>query len=166
MSNVSLKSKNQLMVEQFMLTSIAKFGEKQNKQDVPILPVIPSLEIRKLRARLILEEAIETIKALGFSVKVTPGFIIDRFDFIDQYVPELEHIADGVADIEVVTLGTASACGLAIQPIFEAVCDNNMDKYGPGCTIDNGGKIIKPPNHKKVDIITLLKQQGWSGING
>ncbi len=38
-------------------------------QDTPDEPIFPSLEIRKLRATLILEEAMETIYALGFCVQ-------------------------------------------------------------------------------------------------
>ena len=38
------------------------------KQDCPLKPTEPTEKVAKLRATLILEEALETIKALGFDV--------------------------------------------------------------------------------------------------
>jgi len=43
-------------------------------QDTPKKPIEPSSEIRKLRAKLILEEALETISALGFEVYPDRGY--------------------------------------------------------------------------------------------
>jgi predicted HAD superfamily Cof-like phosphohydrolase len=45
------------------------------KQSVERRPVIPSVEIRRLRAKLIVEEAIETLLALGFKIQTkTDGY--------------------------------------------------------------------------------------------
>ncbi len=55
------QSSHQQRVEHFM---------RQARQPLPEEPSIPSEEIRRLRAKLILEEALETIKALGFCCRL------------------------------------------------------------------------------------------------
>jgi len=93
-------------------------------QEVRDVPTIPPLEERKLRAKLILEEALETIDALGFDV---------NYDIVwrDIHTPkenQLEKIADGIADSLVVQLGTAVACGIDIEPVFAEVMRSNDSK--------------------------------------
>lgn len=106
-----------------------KFG-----QEVKDKPVIPSLEVRKLRAKLILEEALETIKALGFSC-------VPQTDWREHLVSNnftLPDIADGIADSLVVLLGTAVACGIDIAPVFEEVMRSNHSKLW---TLDELNKV-------------------------
>lgn len=108
--------KEQIRVRDWM----TKFGQETHNNN----PTIPSFEIRKLRARLILEEALETCKALGVDVYTmySTGIIESSFK------PNLVEIADGIADSLVVQLGTAVACGIDIEPIFEAVMKSNDSK--------------------------------------
>lgn len=104
------------------------------RQEAPDKPTIPSIEIRKLRAKLILEEALETIRALGCNVGVDDGKgiqtkeiqVVAEFhsDFID-----LVKIADGLADLHYVGYcGTAVACGIDMEPIFAEIHRSNMSK--------------------------------------
>lgn len=84
-------------------------------QDTPDKPCIPSLEVRKLRAKLILEEAEETIRALGFRIEFDLYESSSNDFLIEHNEPEhiiLENIADGCSDLKVVTEGTLVACGL------------------------------------------------------
>ena len=86
-------------------------------QDTPTTPTIPSLEVRKLRAKLILEEALETTKALGLFVEDRDsGFEIEMIGLdIKEAVRKevnLAEILDGCEDLKVVTEGTLVACGL------------------------------------------------------
>lgn len=89
-------------------------------QECPEKPLIPSLEVRKLRAKLILEEALETIWSLGFGIKLdgasaAAGYVFDIADVEfknDFHIPDLTKIADGCEDLKVVTEGTLVACGL------------------------------------------------------
>lgn len=165
--NQILKSPNQLWVELFM----ARMNNP--KQPLPVRPTVPHREVRLLRARLLLEETLETIQALGVKVEVhSPGDVMNgdpghyepvemkaiRFELDGE--PDLVEIADGCADIEVVMIGTQASCGIAHQPIYEEVCENNLLKFAPGHVIDPGGKLIKPPNHPKPAIRALLERQG------
>lgn len=115
------------------------------KQEVPILPTLPNEQIRRLRAKLILEEALETILALGFEVYSKGGGVFD-LHIIDP--PNLTEIVDGCCDLMVVTTGTLSACGLADVKLQEIVDADNLKKFKPGHTISPEGKFIKPPGHK------------------
>jgi len=168
--NDHLKSKNQLMVEKFKaLTHEHPMGVLRQVISVRPTADLP-LEVRKLCARLMLEETLETIQdGLGLAVRVPERpcagdrelVTIDRVEFVSRSRAYLVTLADGLADQEVVLLGTASAFGIAQQPIFEAVMDNNCEKFGPGHSMDEGGKLVKPAGHKAPDIGALLRQQGW-----
>ncbi len=94
-----------------------KFG-----QECPEKPINPSLEVRRLRAQLILEEAIETIEALGFYVNEDSEVVDGTWEC------DLLSVADGCADLEFVTKGTLVACGIDGSGVFEEVCRSNNSK--------------------------------------
>ena len=137
------KSEHQQRIEQFMRLA---------GQNLPISPEIPTKEVRLLRAKLILEEALETIHALGILVtrNVThdDGSIVDYplylksecLRFSDIGPVSLEEIADGCADLSVVTIGTLSACGIHDKELLEIVDQSNLAKFGipkcPECRIE------------------------------
>ena len=156
--NAHLKSKNQLLVEVFM----AKVGT--DTQPLPVSPTLPDTKTRFLRARLMLEECLETIqKGLGLDVharsQAGPIRGMEDIKFTMRGNVNIFEIADGLADQEVVNLGTASSCGIAHQPIFEEVARNNLLKFAPGHKIDEGGKLIKPPDHRAPMIKELRDAQ-------
>ena len=164
--NTRYKSPNQLMVELFMAKMHAHPSGCE-KQPLPVCPTTPSVEVRKLRARLMLEETLETIRdGLGLDVVTAFGPIkgTDDVQFQEARAPNMIEIADGLADQEVVLLGTAASCGIAHQPIFELVMDNNLLKFAPGHKFDEGGKLIKPPKHPSPSggISGTLVIQGWA----
>jgi len=105
----------------------------------------------------------ETIDALGVVLTVSfdsltgNGRSEPRFDI--SHEPDLIEIADGCADISVVTIGTLSACGIDAEPLLELVDRNNLAKFGPGHSRREDGKLIKPPGHKPPDIAGLLESQ-------
>lgn len=138
------------------------------QQDVPLKPVIPNEEVRLLRARLILEEALETIAALGFGVyvdevKETSPLVCSENVIFDGEgcEPDLIEIADGCADLSVVTIGTLSACGIADKPLLFAIDDSNLRKFDPGSYCRDDGKWMKPPTWKKPPLDKVLRKQGW-----
>lgn len=116
------------------------------RQDVPSKPVIPDENTRVLRAKLILEEALETVKALGVKVELQPdeggsmwsgsSHAIDdlsRMRFSASGEADLEGIADGCADVIVVTTGTLIACGIKDEDLQEEVDENNLKKFRHTC---------------------------------
>ena len=164
-----------------------KFGQETHNCN----PVVPSLEVRKLRAKLILEEALETIEGLGIivfakrNIYEDDSFEIGELGFYEEQErtmypeykplrPDLVKIADGIADSLVVQLGTAVACGIDIQPVFEEVMRSNDSKlWKPedlefskddneyhikvlpcgNCLVkDKNGKVIKSPSYSPPNI--------------
>ena len=139
------KSDHQIRVEEFMRLAA---------QTVPFKPVVPPRETRYLRAKIIFEEALETIAGLGFDVVIPRG---SRTVMKDCYElssdghtpPDLIEIVDGCADLRVVTTGTLSACGVPDKLVQFEVDQNNLAKFGPGgYRRESDGKWMKPPGHK------------------
>lgn len=141
------KSLHQQRVEAFM----AKAG-----QAVPANPTLPDEATLHLRAKLTLEEAIETINALGYAVKTpAPGvYALEK-----MFEPKLEEIVDGCADSIVIATGTLSACGVADEDIQMEIDNNNLSKFGPGGYRREDGKWMKPPTWTPPDIKGILQDQ-------
>ncbi len=176
-----MKSKHQLRIEEFM---------RQAEQELPEKPTIPNEEIRELRAKLILEESLETIMALGFrptvpawfigaarpsDIRLTPEMVKNgKIQFsstevnpdtneVEPIEPDLVEVADGCADISVVTYGTLSACGIPDEALIEMIDESNLAKFEPGSYRSDGsdgnpvGKWIKPPGWTAPNIAELLE---------
>lgn len=147
----TMKSEHQQSVERFMELA---------GQDVPAVPTEPTEAVRLLRARIILEEAFETMeKGLGVSVGV-PFQRPLGFDDLSFYIDgsfDLIELVDGCCDLKVVTTGTLSACGVHDVEVQAAVDANNLAKFGPGAVKREDGKWIKPPNHPKPDLKRIIE---------
>lgn len=153
------KTPHQLRVEEFM---------QKAKQEVPSKPVVPSEAVRKLRAKLILEEALETVDALGINIKYSPvGPIGEKIRINDFFLEEnvyfdelecLSEVIDGCADLSVVTTGTLSAFGVPDLLVLQEVDNNNLAKFGPGHSWREDGKLVKPPGHKPPDWKVVLER--------
>ncbi len=164
-SNDVFKDRNQLLVDSLMARM---HGSETGRtmQALPTAPCIPNLAIRKLRAKLILEEALETITGLGINLVAKDSGIDLKICDADLHYeesetkPNLIEIFDGCCDLEVVVKGCASACGIALQPGFERTCGNNLLKFAPGHSFNAAGKLVKPTNHPKTDLRSLLLEQG------
>lgn len=135
-------------------------------QDTPARPSIPDEETRLLRARLILEEALETVKALGVGVTVKPDDSGNPVELEEEHLSfringavDLEGVADGCADISVVTIGTLVAFGIDDEPLLEEVDRANLRKFGPGSYRREDGKWMKPPDWTAPDILGVLERQ-------
>ena len=126
--SVRTKTEHQQRVEQLMDGA---------EQHVPDRPMVPDEKTRLLRARLILEEVIETIEALGCQMVVNQeDWITPKDDMVLVEVigpGDLEGIADGCADVIVVTTGTLSACGIADDSLQTEVDNNNLKKFRHIC---------------------------------
>lgn len=126
-------------------------------------PTEPDETTRHLRAALILEETLEVLRELGYTVTVS------------DYGPELEDLppSDGIGiepepvnlpklakelcDLLYVVYGTAVTLGLDIQPLFTAVHQNNLTKAGGPIRAD--GKRMKPDGYQPVDLTHLVTKQ-------
>ncbi len=157
---------NELLAGEFMKTDHQKSVEEfmyRAKQDVPYFPAIPDEKTRLRQARLIMEESIELIESLGIGISVGGARITkDNFssNALDDRRPiDLSEVAKEVADLHVVATGAASACGIRMKPIQEAVDKSNLEKFGPGSYTDVHGKLIKPPDWQRPDIESLLDKQ-------
>ncbi len=160
-----MKSVHQERVEEFM--------EKAG-QEIPQTPTIPDEKTRILRAKLIMEEALETIKGLGVAICVDDRVPYEkeevfecplRFEWLifttemTSCRPNLIEIADGCADISVVTIGTLSACGISDISLLEEVDESNLRKFGSGGHLREDGKYIKPDDWQPPNIQGVLVSQ-------
>jgi predicted HAD superfamily Cof-like phosphohydrolase len=131
------------------------------QQVVNTCPADPSVADKKLRASLILEEALEQIDALGVTPMIAspesylPLRMNDiTFEVTHKFDPQA--LLDACCDIMVINTGTAITCGLPVtclREAVEAVDDNNLTKLnGPdGPIIREDGKLLKPDNYIPVD---------------
>lgn len=145
-----MRTDHQKRVDEFMCLA---------NQERPSHPIMPSVEVRQLRANLILEEALETIAGLGFTVQKSE--VTGQLKPFALYEPNIVEVVDGCADISVVTIGTLSAFGVSDKPILEAVDAANLKKFGLGSYKREDGKWVKPPDFKPADIMSLLIDQGY-----
>lgn len=119
-----------------MAVKVAAFM-RAGGQDVSIEPKwncdIPE-ETKQLRIDLVSEEVRELLEA------------IEQNDFIG--------IADGIADVLVVVVGTALAYGVPVGLVFDVAHDNNMTKIDLAtgmCIKNEAGKILKPEGFVPAD---------------
>lgn len=165
--NLDKKCPHQQRVDLFMAMM------RSDKQHTPPIPIEPSKPVRVLRAQLMLEECLETIqKGLGIVIMVPNGIgdglrelNFDDLKFSADKQFDMIETVDGLADCDVVNIGTASACGVAQEPITSIVDCNNMAKFAPGHSFNEHGKLIKPKNHHPPteEINLELRRQGWTG---
>lgn len=102
-------------------------------------PVMLSAKDGLHRARLIISEASEFLEHA------------DKADFVEM--------VDALADILVVTYGTAVEMGVDLEPVFAEVHRSNMSKNGG---MDAGGKILKGPGFRPPDVLGELAKQGYT----
>src|ERR1019366_7976529 len=81
--------------------------EIDSRQTIPDAPCIPNEETRRLRAELIFEEAMETIRGLGFAIAPRIRYVTaingkDDVTFKPDHIPDLEQIIDGCVDVNYV----------------------------------------------------------------
>lgn len=151
------KSEHQMSVEAFMLRA---------SQEIPVRPVVTvSDSIRLLRAKLILEEALETIQhGLGVGIFLCckkeqfARLSYEDIEFSTDKPVSVVDVIDGCCDIAVVATGTLSVFGVPDLVFQDMVNQNNLDKFKPGHYFREDGKLMKPPGHKDPDIAGALKE--------
>jgi predicted HAD superfamily Cof-like phosphohydrolase len=117
-----------------LMHNVADFHEAT---DTPVyfhMPEIPEAKRCDLRIRLIEEEVAETIKAIREN--------------------DIVEVADGLADIIYVVIGTALEFGIPLDLVWAEVQRSNMAKVDP-----ETGKVTKRDDGK------VLKPAGWTPPN-
>jgi predicted HAD superfamily Cof-like phosphohydrolase len=130
----------------------------------------PEVRDRELRAKLIMEEAVETVAAMGFSVQAsiypdTTSVENAIATFIKTYdKPDFIETIDGLCDLIYVVVGTAVTAGIDLGPHFTEVHRANMMKLQGPKRAD--GKQLKPegwqpPDHEAVLIRQAREREIW-----
>lgn len=128
-------------------------------QPTPNEVVEPSRSSRELRARLILEEALEFAHASGISVFCGMEKIsLDKLKIMCDGEYNLTEAMDAVSDTLYVTYGAAVDCGIDVEPINDEVWSNNLSKFIDGYR-DESGKWRKGPSYKPVNLEPLINKQ-------
>lgn len=125
-------------------------------------PGITDRDCAALRARMLLEECTETMVAL-VGHDETERLLIQRWREVEHGLhmgdKPTEDLADGLADVMVIVLGTAVAAGIDLEPVFNEVMDANDRKCGPGARVRADGKLLKPIDWRGPDVAGVLKRQ-------
>lgn len=157
-------------VAQSCIFTMHAASANDKRQEVPETHyTLPDKETRLLRARLIMEEALETVAALGFEVGDEDGqWRMQNARFPEHYpTKEIDfgNVIDGCCDLIYVATGCLVACGVPDLPHLEEVCAANDRKFPGGAAITDPetGKYLKPagwvgPDHTKVGTATSLRQ--------
>jgi predicted HAD superfamily Cof-like phosphohydrolase len=105
----------------------------------PISPAEPRLRDTALRARLIIEEAVETIVGLLGASAARNLLHEYAYRVGTDETPDLVETIDGLCDLIYVAYGAAEAIGIDLEPFFDEVHRTNMAKAGAG--LDEHGKL-------------------------
>lgn len=161
-----VKNKMQSDIELFMTAC---------DQEVKNYPYLPPKEIRNLRIHLMVEELLGTTKE-GWNIEGAPYsdiLVPSKSDELIQSMlnDDLVGIADGIADVLYVVIGTAAAYGIDIQEVFDEVQRSNMTKAvwneetSEWTTIKNEvGKVLKPETFSPADIESIINLQTTRGM--
>lgn len=116
-------------------------------------------DVRILCGQLILEEALETLKALGLSVQfkgLGRTYTIDgieKFELTPTHDPNLADIVDGCCDTIYVAVGCMVKHGVPDLPHLAEVCRANDAKFPGGVATmhPTTGKYLKPAGWRPPD---------------
>lgn len=135
---------------------VREFHEKFG-HPIDSIPNIGTVELRMLRATLLLEEVLEFIAACGLTIyKDEDGYHVteDKLGEVD-----IVEMADALGDIRYVTDGANLVFGFPQEKILVEIHESNMSKLGvdgkPIVRAD--GKILKGPNYFKPNIRNILQ---------
>lgn len=117
-----------------------KVHQFYEKMECPTAPAEPAIRDAQLSARLLLEEALETVVGLvgrDGALSLMQDFALKVHDGPDA-APDLVEVVDGLCDTIYVAYGRAEAVGIDLEPYFNAVHAANMQKEAR--VIDGHGK--------------------------
>ena len=138
-----------------------KLGAGQSAPDTKTEPT----DAEKITCvRLLIEEALEMAEALGVSVRQNydGGTEVNRADdfyYICDNETNFVEVLDAAVDIMWVGVtGPLALCGMSdkLVPALAAVDANNLLKLANGHKCPTTGKFIKPKDHPKVDLESIV----------
>jgi predicted HAD superfamily Cof-like phosphohydrolase len=138
----------------------------------PTAPAKPELREAELRARLIAEEAAETVAGLVGDEKAAE-ILTEQARFAHRpprREPDIVEVVDGLCDLLYVVFGTAEAIGVELAPFFERVHAANMRKLNRPIN-EHGKRGWKPPgwaDPKNVirSLLEVARYDTLPGTNG
>lgn len=140
---------------------VREFHVATNCPTDPDRPTLIPDERVRLRAALLAEEFIETMRSLfGESssfVSEAQMVLENGIEYADTHV-DLVELADGLADLDYVVEGTRLEFGIDGAPIAAEVHRSNMAKVGG--PVASNGKRLKPAGWTPPDIEGELRRQG------
>lgn len=138
-----------------MIDDVAAF---HRKFDVPVktVPSVPDRGRIRLRFDLVREEYDELIAAIGVTECGPEG---ETWWETDPERTDLPEVADAIADLIYVLIGTAHEFGVPLAEVWRRVHESNMAKDGGG--MRTNGKITKPPGWQAPDVEGALRDAGW-----
>lgn len=112
-----------------------------------------------LRAKLITEEYLEVMEALGVDVEIVTRMwepsIHERYVLYDYdgAITSPEHVAKELSDLNYVTYGAGLTFGIDVDKSLDITHTSNMSKLGPdGKPVFRAdGKVLKGSNYKPAD---------------
>lgn len=111
-------------------------------------------DVRKLRVKLIAEELLELCAAFGIELSIMGGKVIiyrtSNCNLAEAY--------DATLDLLVVTIGTANAMGLDIEPGWQEVIRSNNTKFIDGHRREDG-KWVKGPSYSPAQLGPIIEAQ-------
>ena len=147
------------------ITAVKKFKLGAG-QSAPDTKTEPSDAEKITCVRLIIEEAIEMADALGVSIQLSqevswPYNFTGANDFNYAVTGQLNlvEVADAAVDLQWVGVtGPMVLCGISdkLIPALAAVDENNLLKLANGHKCEKTGKFIKPKDHPKVDLESII----------
>ena len=132
--------------------SVRRFMEAGG-QEVNDYPAIPAQETVQLRRELLGEEYGEYVTAeKSIALAAVMGERVTDHHFIN--------LADALADMVYVIVGTAISYGINLDAALEEVCRSNDTKFVDGQLIRReDGKILKPEGYEPPDLAAVLFPQ-------
>lgn len=110
------------------------------KMETPDAPILPSVSLRERRLRLILEEFLELVEAMGFEMTVGGHTDFAHSELGVKHVEgsryDVVETADALGDMNVVVNGTGVDFGIPMHFIDYEVYTSNLSK------VDAGGNVI------------------------
>jgi predicted HAD superfamily Cof-like phosphohydrolase len=141
-----------------VVLDVQNFMEKAG-QNPPSKITVPNKDSRILRAKLIMEEAMELIeRGLGIEVSLNEYILeSNKLTYKTVSEPNIVEAMDGAADLMWVGVaGVAVVFGCNLEPILQEVSRSNNSKFIDGYRREDG-KWQKGPSYSPADIKSVLE---------